>query len=127
MDKTTMIEMVSLYERTDIIMSANMNGVTSMSIYVSVVAAYLVAAFVAGHRLSRPQLLITSTLFVVFALILIMQTFTFFSVAIIFVAPEHETTPSIMAATVGIVQLVGIIAALSFMRYSRQQTERETD
>lgn len=51
MDKTTMIEMVSLYERTDIIMSANMNGVTSMSIYVSVVAAYLVAgAYVAAKH-----------------------------------------------------------------------------
>ena len=119
MDKTTTIGLVSWYERTDLIMSANINGITTMSIYVSVVAAYLVAAFVAGKRLSTPQLWITSCLFIAFSLILTYQTSVFFSVASLYMNEEHVLIPQLMQITVGVSQIVGVVAALSFMRYSR--------
>jgi hypothetical protein len=125
MDKSSLIDMVSWYERTDLIMAANINGITTMSIYVSVVAAYLVAGFIAGKKLSGPQLWITSCLFVAFSLILTAQTYSFFGVAIVYISERNVLVSSIMQTIVGVSQIVGIVAALSFMRYSRKRDIRK--
>ncbi len=98
------------------------NGLSSISVYLTLVSAYLVVAFVAGDRLTRPQVLIISTLFVTGTLI-----FTYSSVGMLvrqryFATKLAEiqtdtwlagTVP--MAPIIGALLLGGICASLKFM------------
>ena len=68
---------MTLYELTDLqlsrmdLMATVLNQLqTTFTIYLSIITAYLVTAFVAGKKLTRSQVLIASSLFVVSSLLM---------------------------------------------------------
>ena len=58
------------YEVADIAAAVMANFLTSLTVFLSIVSAYVIAAFVAGERLSKIQLSIINLCFVVSAAIL---------------------------------------------------------
>lgn len=52
------------YEMLDASISYSSNAMNAMTLYFSAVTAYLVAAFMAGDRLDRTQIVVVNTLFI---------------------------------------------------------------
>lgn len=107
------------------------NSLQSISVYVTIVSAYLVVAFIAGSRLTRRQVIIINTLFIASAGI-----FTYTTVGLLlrqryFVLQLAQLeSDTFLAGTVplapvlGLIQLGGIAAGLKFMwdvRHSRKE------
>lgn len=98
------------------------NSIGSISVYLTIVSAYLVAAFIAGDRLTGRQVIIVNTLFIAGAGI-----FTYTTVGLLlrqryFVIELAQlqsdtvlpgTAP--LAPIIGLIQLGGIAACLKFM------------
>ena len=98
------------------------NALSSISVYLTLVSAYLVAAFIAGSRLSRSQVIIVNTLFVTGALIFTYSTVGMLLRQSYFAAKLAEietdtwlagTAP--VAPVMGALLLGGICACLKFM------------
>ena len=98
------------------------NSLSSISVYLTILSAYLVAAFIAGNRLTRSQVVVINTLFVTGALIFTYSTIglllrqSYFASKLVEIQTDTwlaGTAP--MAQIIGIVQLGGIIACLKFM------------
>jgi hypothetical protein len=113
---------VSEYELVESIGIYISNSIQSISIYLTVVSAYLVAAFIAGERLTRRQVVIVNCLFVAGAGI-----FTYTTIGLLFRQQHYvlelaQLQPKIvlpgrvpLAPIMGFVQLGGIGASLKFM------------
>ena len=95
-------------------------GMGAVTLYLTVITTYLVAAYLAGAKLTRFQALLTTSLFVVFALV-----FTFGSVAFFRSSTEITarygsevgipTFPIVFAWIIGCVEIFGILGSLKFM------------
>lgn len=97
-------------------------AMTAISIYLTIVSAFLVASFVAGSKLSRNQLFIVGVLFVSSA-----AFFTYVSVGCILrqvyyatllvqVAPGSPIYVNrFTALCIGVIQTLGIFASLKFL------------
>jgi hypothetical protein len=95
-------------------------GMGAVTLYLTVVTTYLVAAYLAGERLTRFQTFLTTSLFIVFALV-----FTFGSVAFFRSSTEItarfgnevgiSTFPIQFAWIIGCAEIFGILGSLKFM------------
>ena len=95
-------------------------GMGAITLYLTVVTTYLVAAYLAGEKLTRFQTFLTTSLFIVFALV-----FTFGSVAFFQSTTEItarfgnevgiSTFPIQFAWVIGFAEILGILGSLRFM------------
>ena len=97
-------------------------AMTAISIYLTIVSAYLVASFVAGSRLTSSQFAITGVLFISAA-----SFFAYVSVGCILrqdfyasMLGQIQTNSTIyvsryLALMMGVTQALGIVASLKFM------------
>ena len=111
------------------LMSASLSA---MGLYFTAVTGYLIAAYLIGERLTRSQLMIISTLFVIFALIMIFSGFSMAERAIeLEVAFEGERDALDYAGYVLLISgILGILASLKFMadvRNPKGVKDREVD
>lgn len=113
MTEFELVESIGIYVST---------ALEAISIYLTIVSAYLIAAFMAGDRLTKSQVVIVSTLFVAGSLL-----FTYSSVGLLIrqahfaskLALLESGTPlpgtAPIAVIIGTIQFGGIIACLKFM------------
>jgi len=110
------------YEILDVIISFLSAALTTMALYLTAVTGYIVAAFIAGDRLTMLQVTIVNILFLFVA-----GVFTFGTTGnlirqsnyvekLLAISPEE---PVLLSAGIiwfiGITMLLGILASLSFM------------
>ena len=112
------------YEMTDIIMSRFSNMTEQASLYFALVSGYLITAFLIGERLTRLQVTLINSLFILWTLGILMGYNT--SVAAVVdldTAIRQLQSPSVgsnlgnsaSAHIFSVVQAMGIIASLIFM------------
>ncbi len=113
---------MSEYELADLIASYSNASMAAMTLYLTAVTAYLVAAFTAGERLSTRQVFIVNGLFVFVACFFLYGTVGYFYRAFEYVQdlrlldPDRRLTLNIETITfIATVELLGIFAALYFM------------
>lgn len=99
------------------ISAVNDNALTSITVYLTLVAGYLIAGYSVGRNLSKTNLTIVSLLFVVAALLLSFLTFQFSSVAIELSEDQDGVgggVGSYISPILLFLQIAGIIGALKF-------------
>jgi len=110
------------YELVDIIASIAAGNLAAFSLYLAILTAYMVAAFVVGERLTKIEVVITSSAFISATLFFIYVTIAFLMRQIYFL--EHlafiETDATLFigiktVVTIATVQLMGILVGLKFM------------
>lgn len=103
------------YERAELTFSLIGYGMTAMALYFTVVSGYLIGAYMVGAELSKSQVWIVTSLFVVFATSLVFATFSFLSEATS--VGEGPTNPMNywIAPILGLAETAGIAASLKFM------------
>lgn len=101
------------------------SGMNAVTLYLSIVSAYLVVAYLVGKKMSFFQMMLATTLFVVFASFFSFGTFGFFNAAHLLSArfgPELDFP--VLSATyawiICIAQTLGILGSLVFMLHERQ-------
>lgn len=105
---TTLQDFISLVEA----------GMMAITVYLTVITGYLVAAYMAGPKLTRSQLVIVSLLFLLFASIFSIATYLLINAAMNLQFDDGQVGTGFLAwvpllALVG--ELAGIVAALKFM------------
>ncbi len=103
------------YEIADLTFSLVGYGMAAMTLYFSVVSGYLAVAFMTGARLSRSQMSIITSLFVVFSLSLVFGTYSFFDSANSIAGSVSGSIEFWLAPVIGVAELMGIMAAFKFM------------
>ena len=107
------------YELSDYTATIMGNFLTALTVYFSVVTAYVVAAFVAGARLSKTQLIIINSCFTVAAGVVGLLTVVIFTRFFAFatLTPDPDSAIESVNVTVPLVVLiVGIfVGCLVFM------------
>lgn len=88
---------------------------TAMALYFTVISSYLIIAYMVGAKLARSQLIIVSSLFLVFAVSLVFGTFSFFVAANSFGESSSSSIEYWLAPIIAVAEVAGIIAALKFM------------
>lgn len=114
---------MSEYELADLAGNYSVGAMTSMSLYLTIVTAYLVTAFVAGKRLQPIEVFIVTVLFVLSASFFIFGTVGFFTRQVYVVqklaAIQTDATFFMSSSTpmlyIVVVELLGILASLIFM------------
>lgn len=110
------------YELESLLTELGSTSIETFGMYVTVTVAYLVAAYVAGKELTRLQILVVNTLFIISAAIMTWGT-TGYILRGIPIADELEILnpdrrysmqPPVLLAVL-IVQSLGILACLKFM------------
>jgi len=114
------------YEISDLIISYSSAGMTAMALYLTAVTGYLVAAFVAGDRLTRLQVTIINVLFLFISGLFIFGTTGYFVRQMDYIQKLRELSPeeSVLMSIgvilfIGITMVLGTIACLSFMWSAR--------
>lgn len=98
-------------------------GMTATTVYLTVVTAYLVCAYVVGSELKTSQLIIVSSLFIVFALIFAFGSYRLYSGAVGLTLAEGVEAGFLVVnapALVLFAEIAGVVAALKFMRDIRK-------
>jgi hypothetical protein len=110
------------YELTDAIVSHSVAAMTAMTLYLTAVSAYLVAAFVAGSRLSGIQVSIVNALFLFVASFFTYGTAGYFNRQLYYagklaaLVPDDSIIFNIETIVfIATVELLGIVASLYFM------------
>lgn len=110
------------YELVEVSISAAAGGMTAVSIYLTVVSAFLIAAFMAGDRLTKGQVTITTGLFVSAAIFATYGTVEHFLTLANFQQRLADmgggaTTMSgaVTAIALGTIETLGIIGSLKFL------------
>ena len=110
------------YELADVAGSYSVGGMTAISLYLTIVTAYLVTAFVAGRRLDSTETFIVTTLFIFSASFFVFGTIAFFTrqAYIIEKLAAIETDSTFYASKsaavyIAVVEILGIVASLKFM------------
>ncbi len=97
-------------------------GISTLAIYISVISGYLVVAFLIGKRLTKSQLTIVTSLFVVFGLILSFGSFIFFqNVALINGEGDWRNN---LPLALFVIQVIGMVAAIKFMLDMRKEDKQ---
>jgi hypothetical protein len=113
------------YEMTDIMMSRFATMTDQAALYFALVSGYLLAAFVVGARLTRLQVIVVNSLFVIWTLgLLVGWNSALDAVRELELAIHQLNQPSVggdlsasaaSAYSFSLVQIIGIIASLIFM------------
>ena len=110
------------YELEDLLTSTMSASSDLFAIYVTLLVAYLVAAYLAGDRLTSAQATTISILFIVASTVMTWGCVTYIGRAIPFADALEVINPDrrygsqpIVQYTVLLVQVLGIIACLKFM------------
>jgi hypothetical protein len=69
------------YEIRDLLGSALSGNTPVLSVLVSIISAYLIAAWLAGKKLTRPQIIWVNLLFITFSSMLVLRWITGFLIA----------------------------------------------
>ena len=118
------------YELADLTGAAMSNFLTSFTVFVSIVTAYVIAAFTAGKRLSKPQVYVVNTCFLMASgatgllSVLIFQVFLRRAQAL----GESEVASPVMLDFTWIVATLYVVlvcGSLFFMRNVRQTTTND--
>lgn len=116
------------YELLDYIASLMANFQTALALYFTIVTAYVVAAFVAGDRLTRLQLAIVNACFVIAAGIVgsltVLIFARFYSYAIRASIPDGAPLID-FRWPLGLLVFAVFIGCLVFMRSIRSKTKRD--
>ena len=120
-------------EILELIQLAYSNSLASFAIFLTIVAAYLVAAFQAGAKLRFSELVIVNTLFVVMSSISIFTTSAFGLTGHNLTAELAEIDPStnrydhpLLLVLFGIAEVASVLACLWFMQGRRRGKNSES-
>lgn len=115
------------FEKTELTFSLVGYGMTAMALYFTVISSYLIIAYMVGSQLSRSQLAIVSSLFLVFAMSLVFGTYSFFEAANSYGGSSSDSIEYWLAPIVAVAELAGIVAVLKFMFDIRNESgDRES-
>jgi hypothetical protein len=118
---------VTEYELLDYVSSLMANFQSALALYFTIVTAYVVAAFIAGDRLTRLQLLIVNTCFAIAVGIVgsltVLIFARFYSYAIQVSVPEGAPVID-FRWPLGLLVLAVFIGCLVFMWSIRNKTKR---
>lgn len=111
------------YEMADILMSRFATMTDQAALYFALISGYLVVAYLAGTRLTRLQVVVVNSLFVIWTLGLLVGWSTSVEAALeletaLFQSGSKAVTSNAnftSAYSFSLVQLIGIIASLIFM------------
>ena len=95
-------------------------GMGAVTLYLTVVTTYLVAAYLAGEKLTRFQTILTTSLFIVFALVFTFGSIAFFQSSTEITAKYGSevgigTFPIQYSWVIGCAEIFGILGSLKFM------------
>jgi len=95
---------------------------SAMGLYVTAMTGYLIAAYLVGEKLTRSQLFIVSTLFVVFTMVMTLAGFSLAERAIQLELEFEGQRDALDSASyvLAALQFLGIYAAIKFMRDIRK-------
>lgn len=110
------------YETLELTFSLISYGMTAMALYFTVVSGYLIGAYMIGAQLSRSQVWILTSLFIVFAISMVFGTFSFFAEASAFGERSLSSLEYWLAPIIGLAEVAGIVASLKFMFDIRRVT-----
>jgi hypothetical protein len=124
-------EFVTDYEIADLAASVMSNYLTTVSLFISIVSAYLITAFLAGEKLNRVQVSIVNACFLVFtswlgplSVRILMRAFDLSSQSV-----AHEFNDRISgtreAFAVGLLYALLVVGSLLFMRSVRSKISSE--
>ena len=110
------------FELESLLTEMGLAAVESFGMYVTVTVAYLVAAFVTGKKLTKTQIFIVNTLFIISAVIMTVATVGYITRgipiadALEVIHPDrwYAMQPPVRAAVITLESL-GILASLKFM------------
>lgn len=108
-------------EQLQTIISLSVGALTAIGIYLTIVSGYLIVAYLVGSKLSRPQVIVISILFLLFSLYLALSAYNF-----IYATHRYSNSvniPSYAASAWAMLAILvaGIIASLWFMWDTRQR------
>jgi len=106
---------MTAFEQAQLAYSLVGYGMTAMALYFTVVSSYLIIAYMVGNKLSRSQLAIVSSLFLVFAISLVFGTYSFFEAANSYGGSSSDSIEYWLAPIVAVAEFAGIVAVLKFM------------
>jgi hypothetical protein len=98
------------------------NSQTALGLYLSVLTGYLIMAYLVGDKLTRPQVLIVTVLYVCATTIITLWFFAWWSRALEFAMeakqlnPDRQVANSVQAAwSITVMLFMAIVASLYFM------------
>ncbi len=96
------------------------SGMNAITLYLTVVTTYLVAAYLVGEKLTRFQTFLTTSLFIIFALVFTFGSVAFFRATTEIAARfgnevEMLTFPIQFAWVIGFAEIFAILGSLKFM------------
>ena len=110
------------YELQDLLNSTGIAGLEAFGMYMTLLVAYLIAAYLAGSRLTSAQALTLSVLFLVGSLIFTWGTFAYLGRAVAIVDELELLHPDVSYGSqpwfryaVAILQGLGIMSCFKFM------------
>ncbi len=110
------------YELEDVLTSTTNASLEAFTIYITLVASYLIVAYIAGRNLTHQQILIVSILFVFAALLATFSAYSYLARAIPMADALELMHPGrrygaqpFTAYWIGILMLMGVLASLYFM------------
>ena len=110
------------YEMGYLLTSTSFAGVESFLGYVTLMVAYLVAAYFAAQKMTRSQVVLVSLLYSISALLMVWSTYTYMSRSIALADALEALNPNITYGaqpfarnSVAVIQLLGVIGAIKFM------------
>ena len=106
---------MSEFELAELTFSLVGYGMTAMALYFTVTSSYLIIAYRVGKQLSRSQLIIVSSLFLVFAISLVFGTFSFFDAANNYGGSSRNSVEYWLAPSLAVAELIGFIALFKSM------------
>ena len=107
------------------------SALASMAIYLTVISGYLAMAFIAGSKLSRSQLVLVNSIFVVFSLFFGVYALISFWGSITVTSTFDRSGGLAMESLwvfdvfIGVVLLISIIACLNFMQGIRSRNKSD--
>ena len=110
------------YEISDLLTSTSFAAVESFSMYVALMAAYLVSAYFAGQNMTRSQVVLVSILYSIAALGMTWNTYTYMSRAIPLADALGTLNPNLTYGAqpfarniAAVIEVLGVLCALKFM------------
>ena len=111
---------MTFFELSELLREIINSGMSAITLYLTVVTTYLVAAYLAGEKLTRFQTFLTTSLFIVFALVFTVGSVAFFQntneISARFGNKVGVSTfPIRYAWIIGCAEIFGILGSLRFM------------